>query len=152
MEAEPVVVRVRRLAHGAGLPLPERASPGSSGLDLRAAIEAEQVLDPGARALIPTALVLELPAGWEGQVRPRSGLAARHGVSLLNTPGTVDSDFRGEIKVLLVNLGAEPFTLRRGDRIAQLVIAPVARVVLEAADRLSTTARGEGGFGSSGID
>ncbi len=152
MEAEPLVVRVRRLAHGAGLPLPERASPGSSGLDLRAAIEAEQVLDPGARALIPTALVLELPAGWEGQVRPRSGLAARHGVSLLNTPGTVDSDFRGEIKVLLVNLGAEPFTLRRGDRIAQLVIAPLARVVLEAADRLSNTARGEGGFGSSGID
>ncbi|MEE8137650.1 MAG: dUTP diphosphatase [Thermoanaerobaculia bacterium] len=152
MEAEPLVVRVRRLAHGAGLPLPERASPGSSGLDLRAAIEAEQVLDPGARALIPTGLVLELPGGWEGQVRPRSGLAARHGVSLLNTPGTVDSDFRGEIKVLLVNLGAEPFTLRRGDRIAQLVIAPLARVVLEAADRLSNTARGEGGFGSSGID
>ncbi len=152
MAAEPLVVRVRRLPHGADLPLPERASAGSAGLDLRAAIETEQVLQPGERSLVPTGLALELPPGWEGQVRPRSGLAVRHGVGLLNTPGTVDSDYRGEVKVLLINLGEEPFTLRRGERIAQLVISPVARVVLESADQLTTTDRGAGGFGSSGVD
>ncbi len=149
---KPVLVLVRRLAHGDDLPLPERASPGSAGLDLRAAIGADRVLEPGERALIPTGLAVELPAGWEGQVRPRSGLAVRHGVTLLNSPGTIDSDYRGELKVLLVNLGGEPFLLRRGDRIAQLVVAQVARVALETADRVSETVRGEGGFGSSGVE
>lgn len=147
-----VTLRVQRLPHAAGLPLPEQASPGSAGLDLRAAVAEDHVLAPGERMLVPTGLVLELPQGWEGQVRPRSGLAIRHGISLLNSPGTVDSDYRGEVKVILANLGRESFTIRRGDRIAQLVVAPVSRVkVLEATD-VSSTDRGSGGFGSTGID
>jgi dUTP pyrophosphatase len=146
-----VAVRVQRLAHAADLPLPLPASAGSAGVDLRAAIAGERVLAPGERALVPTGLVLEIPAGWEGQVRPRSGLAARHGVTLLNTPGTIDSDYRGEVRVVLVNLGAEPFTLRRGDRVAQLVVAPVAAVAWEEVEQASPTERGEGGFGSTGV-
>lgn len=150
--AEGPVVRVRRLAHAAGLPLPERASPGSAGLDLRAAVDRPLTIEPGGRELVPTGLVLELPPGHEGQVRPRSGLAVRHGVGLLNSPGTVDSDYRGEVRVLLVNLGSESFVCRRGDRIAQLVVAPVTEVSLEEAESVSETERGEGGFGSSGVD
>jgi dUTP pyrophosphatase len=143
-------VRVLRLPHGRDLPVPAPASPGSAGLDLRAALDGERVLAPGERALVPTGIALELPGGWEGQVRPRSGLAVRHGLTLLNAPGTVDSDYRGEIQVVLVNLGSEPVTVRRGDRIAQLVVAPVGRLVLEEAAALSDTARGAGGFGSTG--
>ena len=143
-------MRVRRLPHGADLPLPAAASPGSAGLDLRAAIEAPLSLQPGERRLVPTGLVLELPPGWEGQVRPRSGLALRHGLTLLNSPGTIDSDYRGEVGVVLVNLGSEPVTIRRGDRIAQLVLAVVPAVRLEEAGELSATDRDEGGFGSTG--
>jgi dUTP pyrophosphatase len=145
------IVRVRRLEHAAGLPLPEPASAGSAGADLRAAIAAELVLAPGCRVLVPTGLILEIPPGHEGQVRPRSGLALRHGVTLVNTPGTIDSDYRGEVAVLMINLGQEPFTLRRGERIAQLVVAPVSTPVFVAAEELGETARGGGGFGSTGL-
>ena len=147
----PVRVRVRRLAAAQGLPLPSPASAGSSGFDLRAAIQGELVLRPGERLLVPTGLALEIPAGWEGQVRPRSGLALRHGIGMVNAPGTIDSDYRGEVGVLLINLGSEPFTLRRGDRVAQLVIARVESVAWEEADALDATGRGEGGFGSTGV-
>ena len=124
-------IAVRRLRHAEGLPLPVPASEGSAGADLRAAVDEDWVLEPGRRCLVPTGLILEIPPGWEGQVRPRSGLALRHGVTLVNTPGTIDSDYRGEVKVLLINLGREAFTVERGDRIAQIVFAPVARLELE---------------------
>jgi len=143
-------VRVQRLPHADGLPLPEPASPGSAGVDLRAAIPEDWVLGPGERRLVPTGLVLEIEAGFEAQVRPRSGLALRHGLVVPNAPGTIDSDYRGEVAVILMNLGAEPVTLRRGDRIAQLVVAPVTRVEWEEVAALAATARGGGGFGSSG--
>jgi len=149
---DPIIIPVLRLAHAEGLPLPEHASPGSAGVDLRAAIDAVQIVAPGQRVQVPTGLILELPPGWEGQARPRSGLALRHGVTLLNTPGTIDSDYRGEIKVILVNLGQEEFRLARGDRIAQLVIAPVSQIVLAETDSIASTRRGEGGFGSTGVD
>ncbi len=148
-DARPTV-RIRRLPHAEGLPLPEPASAGSAGVDLRAAVDADWVLEPGARAAIPTGLCLEIPAGWEGQVRPRSGLALRHGLTLLNSPGTIDSDYRGELQVILANLGQEPFVVRRGERIAQLVVAAVATPRFEAAQDLSPTRRGPGGFGSTG--
>ena len=147
-------VRVQRLPAARGLPLPAPASPGSAGLDLRAAIPEdveEIVLRPGERALIPTGLVLEIPPGCEGQVRPRSGLALRHGVGILNSPGTIDSDYRGEVGVILVNLGESPFPIRRGDRIAQLVFARVEPIEWEESETLAETGRGEGGFGSTGI-
>ncbi len=150
MSGDRVSIKVRRLPHGRSLPLPAPASPGSAGLDLLAAIAEPVTLPPGARLEVPTGLALELPPGWEGQVRPRSGLAARHGVTLANSPGTIDSDYRGEVRVLLVNLGAESVVFERGDRVAQLVVAPVARVELVETDRLSETERGDGGFGSSG--
>lgn len=143
-------VRVRRLPHGADLPLPAYETAGAAGLDLRAAVAEAVVLAPGGRTLVPTGLMLEIPEGFEGQVRPRSGLAARHGVTVLNAPGTVDSDYRGEVQVILVNLGAEPFTIARGERIAQLVVAPVTRATLAEAQALGETARGGGGFGSTG--
>jgi dUTP pyrophosphatase len=143
-------LRVRRLPAARDLPLPAPASAGSSGFDLRAAIEGERVLQPGERLLVPTGLALAIPAGCEGQVRPRSGLALRHGIGMVNAPGTIDSDYRGEVGVLLINLGSEPFTLRRGDRIAQLVIARVESVDWEEAEALDGSERGEGGFGSTG--
>lgn len=143
-------IRVRQLPHAAGLPLPEPASAGSAGVDLRAAVDADWVLEPGARAAIPTGLCLEIPAGWEGQVRPRSGLALRHGLTLLNAPGTIDSDYRGELLVILANLGQEPFVVRRGERIAQLIVAAVATARFATAEDLSPTSRGPGGFGSTG--
>jgi dUTP pyrophosphatase len=145
-------VRVRRLPEAADLPLPAPASPASSGFDLRAAIDAELVILPGGRSLVPTGIALEIPAGWEGQVRPRSGLALRHGISIANSPGTIDSDYRGEVKVILLNLGQEAFTLRRGDRIAQLVFARVERVEWEEAEDLAGSDRGDGGFGSTGVE
>jgi dUTP pyrophosphatase len=145
-----LVLRARRLPHGRDLPLPQRASPGSAGLDLRAAVDDPLTLEPGAIALVPTGLVLEIPPGWEGQVRPRSGLAVRHGVTLANAPGTIDSDYRGEVKVALVHLGHEPYTVRRGDRIAQLLLAPVPEVEVVEVDELTDSGRGEGGFGSTG--
>ncbi|MFN7960410.1 MAG: dUTP diphosphatase [Thermoanaerobaculia bacterium] len=144
-------VRIRRLPHGSGLPLPERASTGSAGFDLRAALPDELWLAPGERFLMPTGFAWEIPPGYEGQVRPRSGLAVRHGITVLNAPGTVDSDYRGEVSVPLINLGEEPVRIARGDRIAQLVVAPVAAVELEETAELSATGRGNGGFGSSGV-
>jgi dUTP pyrophosphatase len=143
-------VKVVRLPHAAGLPLPACQSAGAAGLDLVAAVDAPVALRPGRRALIPTGLILELPAGLEAQVRPRSGLALRHGITVLNSPGTIDSDYRGEVEVLLVNLGERPFTVARGDRIAQLVVARCERVSLVEARAASPTPRGSGGFGSTG--
>jgi dUTP pyrophosphatase len=145
-------VRVVRLAHGKGLPLPAYQTPHSAGLDLVAAVPnaAPLTLAPNQRALVPTGLMLELPPGFEAQVRPRSGLALRHGITLLNSPGTIDADYRGEVMVLLVNLGRETFIVRRGERIAQLVVAPVTRARLVTATDLSETRRGAGGFGSTG--
>jgi dUTP pyrophosphatase len=146
-----LIVPVLRLQHAQGLPLPEYASPGSVGVDLRAAVDNTLVVDPGVRLQVPTGLVLEIPHGWEGQVRPRSGLAIRHGLTLLNTPGTIDSDYRGEIKVIVVNLGQKAYAIERGDRIAQLVFAPVSQVVFDEVDSLGSTDRGDGGFGSTGV-
>ena len=143
-------VKVVRLPHAEGLPLPAYQSPGAAGLDLLAAVDAPVALRPGKRALIPTGLILELPEGFEAQVRPRSGLALRHGITVLNSPGTVNSDYRGEVKVLLVNLGDRPFTVARSERIAQLVVARCERVTLAEAPAATPTRRGAGGFGSTG--
>ena len=147
-----VKVEVRQLPHGEGLPLPAYQSLQAAGLDLLAALpdDAPMALAPGQHALIPTGLVIALPPGFEAQVRPRSGLAARHGLTVLNAPGTIDADYRGEIRVLLINHGDAPFTIRRGERVAQMVIAPVVRVDLISAPSLPETARGGGGFGSTG--
>ena len=143
-------VRVKRLPAARDLPLPAAASPGSSGFDLRAAVGEDLVIRPGERLLVPTGLVLEIPPGCEGQVRPRSGLALRHGLGVLNAPGTIDSDYRGEVAVILINHGEAPYTIRRGDRIAQLVFARVEPVEWEEADELGGSDRG-GGFGSTGV-
>ena len=145
-----VDVAVLRLPHAEGLPLPAYQSDGAAGLDLLAAVEAPLTLPPLGRALVPTGLALALPQGYEAQVRPRSGLAAKHGVTVLNSPGTVDADYRGEVKVILVNLSDTPFAIARGERIAQMVIAPVTRARLVEATELDDTARGAGGFGSTG--
>ncbi|MGN6585468.1 MAG: dUTP diphosphatase [Rhizobiaceae bacterium] len=147
------VLGIVRLPHAEGLELPAYESEGAAGMDLRAAVPEDRplILLPGRRVLAPTGLVLELPSGFEGQVRPRSGLALKHGITCLNTPGTIDSDYRGEVKVLLVNLGDEDFAVTRGMRIAQLVIAPVSRAAIEIRSLAGTTARGEGGFGSTGL-
>lgn len=144
-----ITVKVRRLRQSAN-PLPAYQTAGAAGLDLLADCEEPIVMPPGGRALVPTGLVIEVPAGFEAQVRPRSGLALEHGVTLLNTPGTIDSDYRGEVKVLMVNLGGEEFVVRNGERIAQLVFAPVARISWEEVDASSATARGPGGFGHTG--
>ncbi len=141
---------MRRLAHGADLPLPAYATEASAGLDLLAAVEDEIELAPGARALIPTGVAIALPAGYEAQVRPRSGLALKHGLTVLNAPGTIDADYRGEVGVILANLGEAAYTVRRGARIAQLVVAPVARIAWREVADLAGTARGAGGFGSTG--
>ena len=145
-------IEIKRLPHNQDLPLPAYETEGAAGMDLRAAVPEHQplVIRPGARALAPTGLSFAVPAGFEAQVRPRSGLAIRHGITCLNTPGTVDSDYRGEVQVILANLGEEDFTIRRGDRIAQLVICPVARAEWAEAAELGETERGGGGFGSTG--
>ncbi|RME81968.1 MAG: dUTP diphosphatase [Zetaproteobacteria bacterium] len=143
-------VSIQRLAHARDLPLPAYATPHAAGLDLRAAVEDEIVLHAGERALVPTGIAIALPQGYEAQVRPRSGLALKHGITVLNAPGTIDADYRGEIKVILVNLGDAPFVIRRGERIAQLVVAPVAHVRWLEVEALPETERGAGGFGSTG--
>ncbi len=150
--ATTVEVRARRLPHGADLPLPQYQSAHAAGLDLMAAVPADAplTLAPGAHALVPTGLAIALPHGYEAQVRPRSGLAARHGVTVLNAPGTIDADYRGEISVLLINHGGESFSVSRGMRIAQLVIAPVAFAQVRCVENLDETDRGAGGFGSTG--
>ena len=147
-----IELKVRQLPHGEGLPLPAYQSTDAAGLDLLAAVpeEAPMTLEPGRHALVPTGLIIAFPSGYEAQVRPRSGLAARHGVTVLNAPGTIDADYRGEVSVLLINHGEAPFTIRRGERIAQMVIALVARVELVAVTVLPATDRGRGGFGSTG--
>ena len=145
-------IAIARLPHAEGLALPSYETAGAAGMDLRAAVADDRpiLILPGRRALVPTGLVLEIPAGFEGQVRPRSGLALKHGVTCLNTPGTVDSDYRGEVKVLLVNLGDEDFLVTRGMRVAQIVFASVTRAAIEERGSLGGTARGGGGFGSTG--
>jgi dUTP pyrophosphatase len=147
-----VTLRVKRLPHGEGLPLPTYQSQHAAGLDVVAAVprDAPVTLEPGARALIPTGFALEIPVGYEAQVRPRSGLAIKHGVTLLNSPGTIDADYRGELMVIMVNHGAEPFSVSRGDRIAQLIVAAVSHVEIAEVEVLGATARGQGGFGSTG--
>ncbi len=144
----PIAISIERLPHGEGLPLPAYATEGAAGMDVVAA--ASLTLDPGARAAVATGFALAIPAGYEVQVRPRSGLALRHGVTCLNTPGTIDHDYRGEVKVILVNLGQEPFAVMRGERIAQLVPAAVQHARLVEVGTLDDTVRGEGGFGSTG--
>jgi dUTP pyrophosphatase len=148
-----VKVEIRQLPHGEGLALPAYQSADAAGLDLLAAVPAESplILAPGKHAMVPTALTIALPAGYEAQVRPRSGLAAKHGVTVANAPGTIDADYRGEVGVILINLGKEPFRIERGMRIAQLVIARHARAVWREVSSLDETARGAGGFGSTGV-
>jgi dUTP pyrophosphatase len=147
-----IEMRIVRLPHAAGLPLPDYQSVHAAGLDLIAAVPADTPVEiaPGTRAMIPTGIAIALPPGNEGQIRPRSGLAARHGVTVLNSPGTIDADYRGEIQIILVNLGAETFVISRGMRIAQLVIAPIQHVKLVESENLDTTDRSVGGFGSTG--
>ncbi len=146
-------VLVRRLAHGEGLALPSYETKGAAGCDLRAAVpeEAPVILNPGERAMVPTGLSIALPDGWEAQVRPRSGLAAKFGVSCVNSPGTIDADYRGEVKVILINHGTDEFIIRRGDRIAQMVFAPAWQAMFVETESLDDTARGVGGFGSTGV-
>ena len=143
-------LEICRLPHAHGLPLPAYQTSEAAGFDLVAAVSEPLALAPGERTLVPTGLTMALPSGHEGQVRPRSGLAAKHGITVLNTPGTVDADYRGEVKVILINLGTEPFVIERGMRIAQMVIAPVVQVEFAEVDTLSDTTRGAGGFGSTG--
>ena len=150
--SDPVSIGLVWLAHGEGLPLPRQQTPGAAGLDLAAALLPDEAIEiaPGAVAMIPTGLTIALPQGYEAQIRPRSGLAAKHGITVLNSPGTVDADYRGEVKVLLINHGPAPFVVRRGERIAQMVVAPVSRVIFEEREMLDATERGTGGHGSTG--
>ena len=152
MSASTVTLALRRLPHAEGLALPAYETEGAAGMDLRAAVpeDGPVTLAPGERRMIPTGLTMAIPEGYEVQVRPRSGLAARHGLTCLNSPGTVDSDYRGEVQVILINLGQEIFVVKRGERIAQMVVAPVTRGVFREVDTLPETVRGEGGFGSTG--
>ncbi|HEY4164336.1 MAG TPA: dUTP diphosphatase, partial [Dongiaceae bacterium] len=148
--SETVNVAVTRLDHGQNLPLPSYATSGSAGMDLLAAVGAEVTLAPGERALVPTGIAIALPTGFEAQIRPRSGLALKFGVTTLNTPGTIDADYRGEVGVILINHGQAPFAIKRGDRIAQLILAPVTRLQWTERETLDETERGKGGFGSTG--
>jgi len=148
MTAAPITIELTRLPHGEGLPLPAYATPGAAGMDVVAA--EDLILAPGARHAVATGFAIAIPEGYEVQVRPRSGLALKNGITCLNTPGTIDSDYRGEVKVILANLGGYPFTITRGERIAQLVAAPVQRAVFAEVESLDETARGAGGFGSTG--
>jgi dUTP pyrophosphatase len=146
-----IEIKVKKLPHARDLPIPSYATPMASGMDLRAAVDSPLVVRPLERVVVPTGIVLEIPEGYEGQVRPRSGLALGKGLTVLNSPGTIDADYRGEVKVILINLGGEEVVIRRGDRIAQLVIVPVVRVRLVEVEEVSGTKRGEGGFGSTGV-
>ena len=150
MTTQPITIALTRLAHSEGLALPAYATEHSAGMDLLAAVKEPQTLAPGARTLVPTGLSIALPEGYEAQVRPRSGLAFKHGITLVNSPGTIDADYRGEVGVLLINLGAEPFVIERGMRIAQMVIAPYSRAQFSEVLELPSTDRGAGGFGSTG--
>jgi dUTP pyrophosphatase len=146
-----MTVEFKKLSHAKDLPLPSYESAYAAGMDIRAALQESMVLESGERELIPTGLQMAIPQGYEAQIRPRSGLAYRNGVTMLNTPGTIDADYRGEVKVLAVNLGNEPFEINHGDRIAQMVIAPVTQASIKEVEQLSDTERGDGGFGSTGV-
>ena len=148
---EYVEIKIKRLEHAKGLPLPRYMTEQSAGMDIYAAIDSEILLMPGQRALIPTGIAIELPDGFEAQIRPRSGLAMEYGIGMLNSPGTIDPDYRGEIKVILINLGNKPFKIKRGDRIAQMVINKTVKAVFKETNKLSPTKRGEKGFGHTGI-
>lgn len=145
-------VYIEKMPHAEDLPLPGYSSKEAAGMDLRAALSKEMTLKPGERALIPTGLKMVLPIGYEAQIRPRSGLAYKHGITMLNSPGTIDSDYRGEIKVLAINHGKEKFSINHGDRIAQMVIAPVTQAIISEVEQVGTTERGKGGFGSTGVN
>jgi dUTP pyrophosphatase len=145
------IPRVRVFRKNPDVPLPRYATTGAAGADVEAYTETDVIIEPGSRIKIPTGLVLEIPAGWEAQVRPRSGLSLRYGITVLNAPGTIDSDYRGELQIVLINLGTEPYTVHHGDRIAQLVFAPALQAVMEDTDTPAVSGRGEGGFGSTGI-
>jgi len=147
-----IPVAVKRLPHGADLPLPDYATAGAAGIDLLAAITTDVTIAPGARTLVPTGLAIALPVDFELQIRPRSGLALKHGIMIANSPGTIDADYRGEIQIIVLNAGVETFTVTRGMRIAQAVLAPVSRIVWRETDDLDRTARDAGGFGSTGLD
>lgn len=146
-----VICQFKKMTHSAGLPLPSYETKDSAGMDLRAAVGQPVELKPGKRMLVPTGLKMAIPRGYEAQIRPRSGMAYKHGVTMLNTPGTIDSDYRGELKLLAVNLGEESYIIKHGDRIAQMVIAPVSRAEVSEVQALEETVRGEGGFGSTGV-
>jgi dUTP pyrophosphatase len=150
-ESEEIKIRITRLRENEDLPLPTYATEGSAGMDLFADVENEITIKPGEIAIVPTGIAIELPPGYEAQIRPRSGLAINYGITLLNTPGTIDSDYRGEIKVILINLGKNDFIVKRGDRIAQMIVSKYAKVVWEETKELNKTKRGEGGFGHTGI-
>jgi dUTP pyrophosphatase len=148
---ERVTVKIHRIDKSADdIELPGYATEGSAGMDIRAAVNSDVVLEPGELEMIPTGFVIELPQGYEAQIRPRSGLAARHAIGVLNAPGTIDSDYRGEVKILVMNFGKDRFTIRRGDRIAQMIVAPYTRVSWDEVDKLNETDRGPGGFGHTG--
>ncbi len=148
---EHISVKIKRSGSGtADIPIPEYSTDGSAGMDIHAAVEEDQVIAPGESALIPTGFIIELPAGYEAQIRPRSGLAVKHSIGILNSPGTIDSDYRGEVKIILVNFGKEPFTIHRGDRIAQMVVSTYARVDWVESSAVDNTDRGAGGFGHTG--
>jgi dUTP pyrophosphatase len=148
---EKLKIKITRLRQNHDLPLPQYTTEGSAGMDIYADIEDEMIIKPGEIVMIPTGIAIELPPGYEAQIRPRSGLAINHGITLLNTPGTIDSDYRGEIKVILINLGKKEFKVKRGDRIAQMVVSKYAKVEWEETDELNATKRGAGGFGHTGI-
>lgn len=149
---ERISIKVRQLEDSSDLPLPEYETEGASGMDIRASVKEPVRLNPGDIQYIPTGLVVSIPAGYEGQMRPRSGLALNHGIGMVNAPGTIDSDYRGEIGIILINWGRKPFTIRRGDRIAQMIISKVCRADVIAVEELDCTRRGEGGFGHSGVN
>ncbi len=150
-DMEPIKILFEKLDHGRDVQLPSYESTEAAGMDIRAAVDTPITLDPGQRSLIPTGFRMALPAGYEAQIRPRSGLAWKQGITMLNSPGTIDSDYRGEVKVLAINHGDEPFEIKKGDRIAQMVIAPVFRAETDSVDKLPETNRGDGGFGSTGV-
>src|SRR6056297_471473 len=146
------VCKFKKLPHGDDLPLPSYESAAADGMDLRAAVKEPVILQPGERILVPAGFQMAIPKGYEAQIRPRSGIAYKHGITMLNSPGTIDSDYRGEVKVLAINHGSEPFTISHGDRIAQMVIAPVSQAVIMEVETLDKTERNEGGFGSTGVE
>jgi len=149
---ERIVIKIKRLKSGIGLPLPDYETEGASGMDLRASVTEPVLMEPGEIKLIPTGMAISIPPGYEGQIRPRSGLALKHGIGLINSPGTIDSDYRGEIAVIMINWGDKTFTIRHGDRIAQMIIGKIHRADLMEVDNLDSTKRGDGGFGHSGTN